>query len=106
MNAAVGAPVLAEAPATFFLAAPRPNPARGSVGIVFGLPRREAVEVAVLGIDGRRVATLASGILPAGRHALTWDRRDARGARVASGVYLVRASSPSGTGVRKVTLLD
>ena len=106
VDSAVDAPVTSEAPATFFLAAPRPNPSRGAIGIVFGLPSREFVEVCVLGVDGRRVATLTSGVLPAGRHALTWDGRDARGTRVAAGVYLVRASSHSGVGVRKATLLD
>lgn len=106
VNGSVDSPPATDVPAAFFLAAPRPNPSRGSVGVVFGLPAEQVVDVGVWGVDGRRVATLASGLLSAGRHALTWDGRDTRGARVAAGVYLVRASSPSGRGVRKVTLLD
>jgi flagellar hook assembly protein FlgD len=69
------------------------------------MPSAGRVDVAVVGVDGRRIATLASGTLPAGRHTLSWNGHDARGARVAPGVYFVRATSPSGRGIRKVTLL-
>jgi hypothetical protein len=106
VNSALDAPLAPDVPTSFFFAAPRPNPSRGAVDILFGLPAREPVDVAVLGVDGRRVATLTSGVLAAGRHAVTWDRCDAHGGRVAAGVYLVRVSAASGRAVRKLTLLD
>ena len=51
-------------------------------------------------VDGRRLATLVDGPLPAGRHAVNWDGRDDTGRGVASGAYLfrVRAGTWSGTG--------
>lgn len=75
------------------IAAPRelslavgPNPvASGGATVRFGLPRAANVDVGVYDIAGRRVATLASGALPAGTHARTWDAADAR-----DGVYFVR----------------
>ncbi len=106
LDSAVGAPPLAGLPDAFGLAPPRPNPARGPVEIVLSLPREDAVAVEVMAVDGRRVATLARGVLPAGRHALVWDGRDDAGARAASGVYFVRARGGTGSGLRKVTLVD
>ncbi|NLI16251.1 MAG: T9SS type A sorting domain-containing protein, partial [candidate division Zixibacteria bacterium] len=37
---------------------------------------------------GRKVITLISGTLPAGRQAVNWNGLDAAGAQVASGMYL------------------
>ena len=45
-----------------------------------------------MGIDGRRIRTLHSGELAAGTHYIQWDGKDAQGAAVPSGVYLVRLS--------------
>ena len=106
LSSSVDAPVVGDLPAAFSLGAPRPNPSHGPVDVQLALPRKDRVKVEVVGVDGRRVATLAEGELPAGRHVLTWDRRDESGARVASGVYFLRADAVSGHGIRKVTLID
>jgi len=73
-----------------------PNPFNPSTTIRLDLPRREAVTLAVHDLGGRLVRTLWDGTLAAGRHALAWDGVDARGANVASGVYLVRLSTADG----------
>ncbi len=52
------------------------------------------VDLAVYGIDGRRVRVLVQGELPAGEHRLTWNGRDDAGRPVASGVYLIRLAAP------------
>ncbi|MFN8177067.1 MAG: FG-GAP-like repeat-containing protein [bacterium] len=105
VNAAVGVTPSDDVPSAFFLSPPRPNPSRAGTQVVLGMPTAGRVDVAVVAVDGRRVATLAFRTLPAGRHTLSWNGRDAHGARVAPGVYFVRATSPSGRGTRKVTLL-
>ena len=95
-----------DAPLAFALGAPRPNPAEGPVEIGLALPARGHVTADVVAVDGRRVARLASGVLPEGRHTLRWDGRDDRGSRAAPGVYFLRVSAPSGHGFRKITLVD
>ena len=68
----------------------RPNPFRESAELRLTLAAPTFVRAEVLDISGRRVATLASGSLPAGVHGLTWDGSNARGESAAPGVYLVR----------------
>ncbi len=86
-------------------AAPRPNPAGGAVTLRFTLARTGAVTLAVLDATGRRVRTLANGALSAGSQALTWDRRDDAGRRLASGLYFVHLETEGRVLVRRVTLL-
>ena len=62
-----------------------PNPARAAAGFELTLPEAEHVELAVYDLSGRRVATLASGELSAGRHLINWDCSG-----TAEGVYLAR----------------
>jgi hypothetical protein len=76
------------------LSAPRPNPSRGTTGLWLTLSAPTGVSVEVLDVAGRHVATLASGMLPAGVHDLTWNGTTDRGGRVAAGVYLVRVQGP------------
>ncbi|MBE0566737.1 MAG: flagellar hook assembly protein FlgD, partial [Krumholzibacteria bacterium] len=45
------------------------------------------------------------GALPAGTHEVSWDGRDERGGRAASGIYLVRlTTADGGRQTMKVTL--
>jgi 1,4-alpha-glucan branching enzyme len=82
-----------------------PNPARGPLRVGFTLPRAGDAELAVFDPQGRRVATLLRGALPAGTREVTWDGRDAAGARAAPGVYLVRLRAATGAVTRRVALL-
>ena len=82
----VGDATAAGGPA-FQLAAVTPNPASGPAVLRFALPKTAHVRLAVFDVRGRLVATLANGLLPPGWHPIVWQRRDTRGARVASGVY-------------------
>jgi len=84
-----------EAAAVDFLAAPTPNPFRGTANIRFGLARAGEVRLELFDLAGRRVQTLASGVLGPGPHDVHWDGRDAHGANVRSGVYFVRLTTPS-----------
>ena len=82
-----------EGTATAWLAPPNPNPCRREAEIAFSLATPEPVRVEVLDVSGRRVATLVSGMRPAGRQTARWDRRGDDGTRAASGLYFVRLVS-------------
>ncbi len=88
------------------LSAPTPNPSRGAVRLSLELPVASAVEAVVYDAAGRRVATLARGVRPAGTHVIAWDGGDARGRRAAAGVYFVRASAGGSIATRRVVLTD
>ncbi|MEM6327064.1 MAG: T9SS type A sorting domain-containing protein [Bacteroidota bacterium] len=75
-----------------------PNPASGPVGLSLLMLRATEATVAVYDTRGRRVATLHTGPLAAGTHALAW------GAEAAPGVYLVRAVADGETTTLPVTI--
>jgi hypothetical protein len=64
-----------------------PNPFRGSTTIRFETSQRAPVSLSVYNVAGRKVTTLVNGYMEAGPHSVSWDRQDATGARVPSGVY-------------------
>lgn len=47
-----------------------PEPA---VRLAFALPRESRVRLRVIDLQGREVAVLANGTLPAGRHEASWN---------------------------------
>ncbi|MBM3286589.1 MAG: T9SS type A sorting domain-containing protein [Candidatus Eisenbacteria bacterium] len=67
-----------------------PNPSHGGARITFRLDREESVDLAVYDVAGRRVASLASGRLPAGPHEVLWDGSGIGIPRVAAGVYFIK----------------
>lgn len=89
------APVVPELPSTFALHARGPNPFADQTILVFDLPQESGVEISVCGVDGRRVAVLAHGTRPAGRHQVSWAGRDVDGRDLPQGVYfaVMRAGS-------------
>lgn len=64
-----------------------PNPSRQATTLAFELVRASRVEFSVFDNLGRRVATQAAGLLPAGAQSLRWEAGTAR-----AGLYLVRLS--------------
>ena len=77
-----------------------PNPTGGAATVRLDLPAPADVRVVVYDALGRRVATLASGTLAAGTHALPLDA-----APLAPGVYVVRAEVGGGAVlVRRLTV--
>lgn len=70
-----------------------PNPFNPSTTIRFTLAAAGSAQVAIYGLDGRRVRLLVEGDLAAGDHAVRWDGRDDAGRGVPSGAYLALASS-------------
>ncbi len=83
----------------------RPNPFNPAVTISFSLPVESEVELAVFGLDGRRLATVTAGRLPAGPHQVRWAARDDRGRRLPSGVYLGRLRAAGMAEVARLVLI-
>ena len=77
------------------LSGPRvsPSPARrGATGttITFSLPAAGQAELAIYDLLGRRIATLAHGLQPAGPQSIHWDGRAHDGTPAWPGVYFAR----------------
>ena len=77
-----------------------PNPSAGAVGVSYFLPKSGAVELAVFDIVGKKVATLAGGMMSAGRHDVSWN-----GASVAAGVYIYRLAFDGTTRTNRVSVV-
>jgi hypothetical protein len=81
--------------------AARPNPFNPRTKIDFSIPREGKVSLRIFDVRGRLVATLVDGRMPAGSHSVDFD-----GAKLASGVYMMRLTMPEGAEVTKrMTLL-
>ncbi len=91
-------------PATVRLLGNRPNPFNPTTRIEFELPASTRVRLGIYDIRGRRIAQLMDGNLPAGRHQVVWNARDAVGREVASGVYLYRLQTQQGSFTGRMTL--
>jgi len=87
---ALSATAVEDLPTVYRLAGNYPNPFNPKTTISFDLPEAQFVRLAVFSADGRRIATLLSQQMAAGRHVAIWDGRDAHGDQVASGVYFAR----------------
>lgn len=82
-----------------------PNPFNPSTTLAFTMAEASPVTVAVYGVDGRRVALLQQGVLPAGSHSVVWQGSDDSGNRVSSGCYFWRTTIAGQTTTTKMTLV-
>jgi len=82
-----------------------PNPFNPSTTISFALPQAGEVRLAIYNLSGQVVKQLVAGEMNADQHSLTWDATDARGERVASGVYLYVIKTGSFSSQRKFVLM-
>jgi flagellar hook assembly protein FlgD len=82
-----------------------PNPFETSTTISFHLAQAGPVTLAVYGVDGRKVRTLASGRWQAGVHPVSWDGRDGDGRATAAGVYFVRLTTAQGSFTKRIASL-
>ncbi len=76
-----------------------PNPFAGSTRLELSLGAEESVRIDVYDVAGRLVQTVHDGRKDAGVHSFALDSRG-----LASGVYFVKASTPSITNVRKIVI--
>ncbi len=82
-----------------------PNPFNPTTVISFQLPEESDVALAIYNINGQLVKQVANGKFASGRHQIVWDATDARGARVASGVYMYLLKAGDFTARRKLVLM-
>ena len=92
-------------PAAFELLQNVPNPFNPSTTITYALDGATRVALVVYNVQGQKVRTLADGYQPAGVHSVVWDGADDRGAKVSSGVYLYRLSTPERTDQKRMLLV-
>jgi uncharacterized repeat protein (TIGR02543 family) len=71
----------------------RPTPFSSSTTLEFSLASRGEVELAVFGVDGRRVRTLVKGTQEPGVHRLAWNGTDDQGQRLPAGMYYARLTA-------------
>jgi hypothetical protein len=88
-------------PREFALEPVAPTPSSRAARLAFELPRAAAVRLSVHDVQGREVARLVDGAMPAGRHAVAWDGR-AGGTAARSGLYFVRFHTPEREFVRRL----
>jgi hypothetical protein len=86
------------------LAPVAPNPTRGGARVSFALPAEAGVRLRVVDLQGRVVATLVDGVVPAGLHEARWDGTGPGGA-ARPGLYFVRLEAGGKQAVRSVILV-
>jgi endonuclease/exonuclease/phosphatase family metal-dependent hydrolase len=83
----------------------RPNPLTGETRLGIDLPQAAQLSIAVFDLSGRRIANIADGAFDAGHHDFSWRARDARGVRVAAGLYFARIVTPGLRGMQRLVVL-
>jgi len=90
-----------EAVEAFHLAQNYPNPFNPVTSIKFELPRPARVQLVIIALDGRKIATLIDNeALAAGQHARAWDAHPQ-----ASGIYFYRMTAGSHYEAKKMVLM-
>jgi hypothetical protein len=89
-------------PHALALAAPFPNPARGSTRLSYELPRAGHVRLAVYDAAGRQVRVIEDASREAGAYDATFDLLDGRGRALGAGLYLVRLETAAGAITRRL----
>jgi hypothetical protein len=88
------------APSKYEITASYPNPFNGFSRISYSVPQYGEINLSVYDQNGRLVSTLVSGARNPGRYSTVFD-----GSHLASGVYLVRMSTPEGMHSSKLVLI-
>jgi subtilisin family serine protease len=98
LSATAGRPIT-----EFALESITPNPTGNQAVIEYSVPHASDVSVVMFDLQGRAVATLASGRHPVGRYQVTWGG-EVKGGKAAAGVYFIRLKSPEVTKTRRLVV--
>jgi hypothetical protein len=93
------------APKSFALKAVFPNPFNPQTTILYSLPVKAFVHLAIFDARGCLVKTLIDGLESAGQGLITWNGENENGTEVASGVYFCRLTAGKETISKKMVLL-
>ncbi len=93
-------------PTALGIASVSPNPFRGQAEIIVGSPAHTTATVSVWTVSGRQVAELSRGTLASGYSRFSWNGTDARGGKVAGGVYLLRVESAGRVVQQRMVKID
>jgi hypothetical protein len=91
---------------TAFALPPSPNPSAGAVRMALDVAHDQHVDLVVFDVNGRRVETLHSGLLTAGRHSFAWGEANAGARRIPPGIYLVRMHAEERDEVLRVVRMN
>jgi FlgD Ig-like domain len=102
-SSAAGGDILA--PGRTMLYAAAPNPFAQQATLSFDLAEPAEVDLGIWSVDGRRLATLASGSYTAGHHQVAWHGLDGFGRSLPQGVYFARFRAGAYTSQQRVMLI-
>lgn len=92
-------------PANYSVSQNYPNPFNAVTTIDYSLPQESGVFITIYNLTGQCVAVIKNDIEDAGYHRASWDGTDARGAVVASGIYIYRIVADDFYAYRKMVVL-
>jgi hypothetical protein len=69
-----------------------PNPVTSSASIVYSLPQKGIVKIAIFNVSGREVKAIPVNAVGAGIHTVIWDGKDKTGLEAGAGMYIVNIS--------------
>ncbi len=92
-------------PGEFKLYQNYPNPFNPATTIGFYLAQSGEATLGIYNVLGRRVRQVSFGRIPGGEHIYVWDGMDTGGKPAASGVYLYKLETASGTHTKKMMLV-
>jgi hypothetical protein len=92
-------------PKVYSLVGNYPNPFNPTTTIVYRLPERAEVTLAVFDIIGRLVKVIFTGTQNEGEYSQSWDGIDNNGLKVSSGVYFYKMKTDSYMYAKKMMLL-
>ncbi len=87
-------------PAEMTLFGANPNPFNPTTDIEFALPQAGEISLVIYDIRGREATRLLEGIMPAGRHSVTFNASS-----LPSGVYFAKLTAPGSTQTQKLLLV-
>jgi len=82
-----------------------PNPFNPTATISFSLPVGGKAELELYNLKGQKIVTLSEGLMPSGKHSISFNGCDEYGRNLASGIYFLRLQHTAGIITKKITLL-
>lgn len=83
-----------------------PNPFNGSTVIPAEFSSPDNIAIRFYDTLGRKVSEIPVGSVSAGRHAFTWDAKDAHGRPLASGVYFYAVEGAANKSFKKLVVVQ